>query len=187
MQNFYKVTQGNHGKVCSFATRLEGTLNQIWLKCPGWIANHARCHGTWRIVFSTGSTITSQDFIRYLHSNPETTCSQLVVTAPVRWKVRWRRQKIKLGPGQLLQQKCLMAQKELGNQITQLMAALTRSWTGPPPWKCSQIVPGTGVMGEDRQIGTLILTPAPTVVRLALSQTTSAHSSSASSRVGTAL
>ena len=29
MQNFYKVTQGNHGKVLSFTTRLEGTLNQI--------------------------------------------------------------------------------------------------------------------------------------------------------------
>ena len=31
MQNFYKVTQGNHDKVPSFATRLEGTLNQIRL------------------------------------------------------------------------------------------------------------------------------------------------------------
>ena len=29
MQNFYKVTQGNHEKVPSFTTRLEGTLNQI--------------------------------------------------------------------------------------------------------------------------------------------------------------
>ena len=27
MQNFYKVTQGNHEKVPPFATRLEGTLN----------------------------------------------------------------------------------------------------------------------------------------------------------------
>ena len=34
MQNFYKVTQGNHEKVPSFATRLEGTLNQIPLQCP---------------------------------------------------------------------------------------------------------------------------------------------------------
>ena len=34
MQNFYKVMQGNHKKVSSFATRLEGTLHQIWLKCP---------------------------------------------------------------------------------------------------------------------------------------------------------
>ena len=35
MQNCYKVTQNNHEKVPSFATRLEGTLNQIRLQCPG--------------------------------------------------------------------------------------------------------------------------------------------------------
>ena len=29
MQNFYKVTQGNHEKVPSFATRLEGTLTKL--------------------------------------------------------------------------------------------------------------------------------------------------------------
>ena len=34
MQNFFKVTQSNHEKVPSFATRLEGTLNQIRLPCP---------------------------------------------------------------------------------------------------------------------------------------------------------
>ena len=34
MQNFYKVTQSNHEKVPSFATGLEGTLNQIQLQCP---------------------------------------------------------------------------------------------------------------------------------------------------------
>ena len=33
MQNFYKISQGNE-KVSSFATRLEGTLNQIRIKCP---------------------------------------------------------------------------------------------------------------------------------------------------------
>ena len=35
MQNLYKVTEGNNEKVPYFATRLEGTLNQIRLKCPG--------------------------------------------------------------------------------------------------------------------------------------------------------
>ena len=39
MQNFYKSLQGNE-KVPSFATRLEGTLNQIRIKCPSRIANH---------------------------------------------------------------------------------------------------------------------------------------------------
>ena len=45
MQNFYKVTQGNHEKVPPFATRLEGTLNQIQLKCPRRIVDHEfACH-----------------------------------------------------------------------------------------------------------------------------------------------
>ena len=35
MQNFYKVMQGNNEKVPSFAMRLEVTLNQIRLQCPG--------------------------------------------------------------------------------------------------------------------------------------------------------
>ena len=40
MQNFYKVMQGGNKNVPSFATRLEGTLNQIRIKCPRRIANH---------------------------------------------------------------------------------------------------------------------------------------------------
>ena len=39
IQNFYKITQGGNKKVPSFATRLEGTLNQIRIRCPGWIAD----------------------------------------------------------------------------------------------------------------------------------------------------
>ena len=35
MQNFYKITQGSNKKVPLFVTRLEGTLNQIRLRCPG--------------------------------------------------------------------------------------------------------------------------------------------------------
>ena len=35
MQNFYKIMQGGNEKVPSFAMRLEGTLNQIRIKCPG--------------------------------------------------------------------------------------------------------------------------------------------------------
>ena len=45
MQNFYKVTQGNHKKVPSFATRLEATLNQIRLECPRRILDcKVACH-----------------------------------------------------------------------------------------------------------------------------------------------
>ena len=69
MQNFYKVTQGNHKKVPSFATRLEGTLNKIWLKCPGRIADHeVACHLKDRQFHGVCKHI--GDSIRYLHSNP---------------------------------------------------------------------------------------------------------------------
>ena len=49
MQNVYKVMQGNNEKVPSFATRLEGTLNQIRLQCLGRMTNlevqqHLRDH-----------------------------------------------------------------------------------------------------------------------------------------------
>ena len=40
MQNFYKITQGGNEKIPSFMTRLEGTLNQIRIRCPRRIADH---------------------------------------------------------------------------------------------------------------------------------------------------
>ena len=76
----YKVTQGYHEKVPSFATRLEGTLNQIQLKCPRRIADHeVACHLKDQLFHGVHKHI--RDSIRYLHSNPETTYSQLMVAA----------------------------------------------------------------------------------------------------------
>ena len=46
IQNFYKITQGSSEKVPLFATRLEGTLNQIRLRCPRQIAN---CEVPWHL------------------------------------------------------------------------------------------------------------------------------------------
>ena len=57
MQNFYKITQGGNEKVPSFMTRLEGTLNQIRIKCRGRIAD-MRCHGTSSNDCSMGSKST---------------------------------------------------------------------------------------------------------------------------------
>ena len=80
MQNIYKVTQGNNEKVPSFATWLEGTLNQIQLKCPGRIADcKVVCHLKDHLFHRVHKHI--QDSIRYLHGNPKTTYSQLMVTA----------------------------------------------------------------------------------------------------------
>ena len=74
------TTQANQEKVPSFATRLEGTLNQISLKCPRWIANH---EVTWHLKDHLYHMVCKhiRDSIRYLYSNPETTYSQLMVTA----------------------------------------------------------------------------------------------------------
>ena len=74
MQNFYKVARGNHEKVPSFATRLEGTLNQIWLKCPRRIVDHeVACHLKDQLFHGLHKHI--RDSIWYLHSNPKTTYS----------------------------------------------------------------------------------------------------------------
>ena len=69
MQNFYQVTPGNHEKVPTFAMRLEGTINQIWLQCPGRITDwevqqHLKDHLFHRICKHI------RDSIRYLDSNP---------------------------------------------------------------------------------------------------------------------
>ena len=80
MQNFYKVTQGNHKKVPSFTIRLEGTLNQIQLKCPGWIADHeVLWHLKDHLFHGVHKHI--RESIKYLYSNLETTYSQLMVMA----------------------------------------------------------------------------------------------------------
>ena len=64
----------------SFTTRLEGTLNQIQLKCPGWIADHkVLWHLKDHLFHGVHKHI--RDSIRYLYSNPETTYSQLMVVA----------------------------------------------------------------------------------------------------------
>ena len=78
MQNFYQVTQGNHEKVPSFTMRLEGTLNQIRLKCPRQIANHKV---SWHLKDQLFHRVCKhiRDSIRYLYSNPKTTYSQLMV------------------------------------------------------------------------------------------------------------
>ena len=79
MQNFYKISQGNK-KVPSFATRLEGTLNQIRIKCPSRIVDHEVPHHLKDRLFH-GFKKHVRDSVRYLYSNPQTTYSKLVVTA----------------------------------------------------------------------------------------------------------
>ena len=77
MQNFYKVSQGNNKKVLYFATRLEGTLNQVQLQCPGRMMDlqvqqhlrHCLFHGMRKHIC---------DSIWYLYSTPGISNSQLM-------------------------------------------------------------------------------------------------------------
>ena len=122
MQNFYKISQG-HEKVPSFVTWLEGTLNQIRIKCPGRIADHEvpshlkdwLFHGVKKHV---------RDSVRYLYSNPQTTYSKLVVAARrAESKTEERKVKAQLAAATEVP----AGSKELGDQIARLMAALTRA------------------------------------------------------------
>ena len=122
MQNFYKILQGNE-KVPSFVTRLEGTLNQIRIKCPSRIANHeVPSHLKDQLFHGVKKHI--RDSMRYLYSNPQTTYSKLVVTAR-RAESKTEETKVKARSAGATE--VPSGSKELGNQIVRLMAALTRA------------------------------------------------------------
>ena len=131
MQNFYKVTQGNHKKVPSFATRLEGTLNQIRLQCLRRVTDlEVQQHLKDHLFHGVHKHI--RDSIRYLYSNPGTTYSQLMIAAhkaesgneEVCSKVRARSAMI-TDP--------VEGTTELEHQIAKLMATLARTGQGNSP------------------------------------------------------
>ena len=80
MQHLYSVTQGNHERIPSFTTRLEGTLNQIRLQCPGRVTD-LEVQQHLKDCFFHGVHKHIRDSIRYLYSKPGTTYSQLMVAA----------------------------------------------------------------------------------------------------------
>ena len=123
MQNFYKITHGGNEKVPSFATRLEGTLNQIRIRCPRWIAN---CEVPWHLKEQLLHGVRKQvrDSIRYLYGNPQTTYSELVVAAQ-RAGSEMEETKVKVRSAATTE--VPTSSKELGDQIARLMAALTRA------------------------------------------------------------
>ena len=122
MQNFYKVTQGNHEKEPSFATRLEGTLNQIWLKCSGRRADcEVECHLKDGLFHGVHKHI--RDSIRYLHSNPKAMYSQLMVAAR-KAESKMEDTKEKLRARSSTATEVTDGSKELGDQSARLMATL---------------------------------------------------------------
>ena len=123
MQNFYKVMQGNNEKVPSFATRLEGTLNQIQLQCPNQITD---CEVPWHLKewLFHGVCKHVRDSIRYLYGNPATTYPKLVVAAcRVESEMQETRERVKVRSATSTE--VTTSSKELGDQIARLMATLT--------------------------------------------------------------
>ena len=122
MQNFYKIAQVSE-KVPSFATWLEGTLNQIRIKCPGRIADHeVPSHLKDRLFHSVKKHV--RDSVRYLYSNPQTTYPKLVVAAR---RAESETEETKVKAQSAAATEVPTGSKELGDQIARLMAALTRA------------------------------------------------------------
>ena len=89
MQNFYKVMQGNNEMVPSFTMRLEGTLNQIRLQCPGGMTDlevqqHLKdflFHRVWKHICNS---------VWYLYSTPRTSTHSWWLPL-IWWRARTRR------------------------------------------------------------------------------------------------
>ena len=183
MQNFYKVTQGNNEKVPSFATRLEGILNQIWLKCPGRIADHeVTCHFKDQLFHRVHKHI--RDSIRYFHGNPKTTYSQLMVAAR---KAESKNEDIKekVKAQSLAATEVSDGSKELGNQIAWLMAALNRAEQSTCPASAPNSPKHKG-HGRGRTDRNTPVCPRSHSGQTGLGQNTFAHSSSTAGWVTTA-
>ena len=113
----------------SFMTRLEGTLNQIRIKCPRRIADHeVPWHLKERLFHRVKKHI--RDSVRYLYSNPQTTYSELVVTAR---RAQSETEETKVKAMSAATTEVPSSSKELGDQIARLMAALTRAEQGSCP------------------------------------------------------
>ena len=131
MQNFYKVTQGNNEKVPSFTTRLEGTLNQIRLRCPGQITDHEM---PWHLKdwLFHGVCKYMRHLIRYLYGNSKTTYSKLVIAAcQAESKMEETKERVKARSAASTE--LATGSRELGDQIARLMAVLTRAEQGSHP------------------------------------------------------
>ena len=122
MPNFYKVSQGSSDKVPSFATRLEGTLNQIQLQCPRRMMDlEAQQHLRDHLFHAVRKHIHGS--VEYLYSTHCVSYSQLMVAAQkteTQDQVRLRA---------MVTTEPVEGMAELKQQIVQLMAALMPALT----------------------------------------------------------
>ena len=164
MQNFYKVTQGNHEKVASFARRLEGTLNQIRLQWPGRVTDvevqqHLKDH-----LFH-GVCKHIRDSIRYLYSSLRTIYSQLMIAI---CKVERENEEAcdKVRARSALTTDPVEGTTELGYHIAKLLVVLTRAGQDNQPSPAPQIAPDKEAVGRDGWTGALLVATAPITARL---------------------
>ena len=170
-------------KVSSFTMRLEGTLNQIRLKCPRQIAN---CKVSWHLKDQLYHEVCKhiRDSIRYLYSNLKTTYSQLMV-ATRKAEREMEEAKDKVRDRSAAATEVVDNSKELGDQVMRLMATWTRAEQGNCPTSTpnSPRHMGHGRGHTDRNTPTC---PSSHSDWTGLGQTTYACSSSAVSWVSTA-
>ena len=112
-----------------FATRLEGTLNQIRLKCSRQISDR---EVTWHLKDQLFHEVLKniRDSIRYLHS--KITYSQLMA-ASHKAESKTEEAKDKVRARSAAATEVVDSSKELGNQIVSLMVTLTRAEQGNHP------------------------------------------------------
>ena len=102
-----------------------------------------------------------RDSIRYLHSNPKTTYSQLMVAArKVESKMEDAKENVRARSSAATEVKD--SSNELGDLITKLMATLTRAELGTCPATTPNSPRHRGI-GEGRWTGILLPAPAPTI------------------------
>ena len=174
--------QNNNEKVSSFAMMIEGTFNQIRLQCPVRITNqevqqHLKDHLFHRVHKHT------RDSIQYLYSNPGTTYSQLMITAcKVENKTEETSDMVRARSA--VTTKPVEGTTVLGNQITRLMAALTKGGQGNSP-SSAQNSPRQRGHGRGQMHGNTPGCPSSHNGGTGLGQTTSDYSISASCSTGT--
>ena len=125
MQNFYKVSQSNNEKVPSFTMRLEGTLNQIHLQCPGRMTDlEAQQHLQDHLFHGMRKHIC--DSVWYLYSTHSMSYSQLKIPAQ---KVECKKEETQdwARARTVVTTKPVKGMAKLKHQISQLMAALTQT------------------------------------------------------------
>ena len=121
-----------------------------------WHLKHQLFHGVCKNI---------RDSIRYLHSNPQTTYSQWMVTAcKAESEMEEANNKVKARSAAATE--AMDSSKELGDQIARLMATLTRAEQGNCPASAPNSPRHRG-HGRGRWIGILLPAPAPTMGRLA--------------------